>query len=177
MNFHFIVVFAFVSIISATSDLFNNIDSVVSKFAKSFENFVTTAAAISCNLTNVYYTEKEVTDVIQNFISGIETQLNETKTELPSQVSQILNGFCGLLTPVLGEPDYIDSVIAQYQKLSDVIINYLYSLVGKTDEEIHYAFCGKTPATFWNYFITLDEVFNTELTNLNASLNTLICIP
>lgn len=171
MKFRFIVIVVFISINGTSADLFANVSSVVNDFVTAFTNFITTGIATGCaSFADAYNTETNVTSMIANFSTGIETQFLNIETELPSRVSQISSDYCGLLN------NYTTSVIDQFQNFTADVTGYVDLLVGQPDKYIHRAFCGQEPGTVWDYYTNALTVFNNQLNNLNGIINELCAL-
>lgn len=173
-----VVSFAFLSIVGATSNVNEDVESVVlDDFASDFKTFIQNGINTGCDaFADIYFTGSNVTNWINNFATEITAELIEIETALPSQVSQVLSDFCEPLNYLLGVPNYITSVINLFEGLASDVRNFLYNLVGKTDIWIHQALCGNRPGTVWDYFLNLYAIFIFRVKLLNPLLNSLLCI-
>lgn len=178
MKVHFVVIFAFLSIVGASSNLIVNVYSVVQKeFARSFEEFINNGIRTGCDLfASIYFTGTNVTNMIENFASGITAKSREIQTKLPPQVSQILSDFCDPLNYLLGVPNYITCIVNLFNSLANDVVNFLYNLFGKPNQSIHQAFCGDKPGTLTDYFTNLYAIFINRFTPLDSLLYNLLCV-
>lgn len=180
MKLHFIVFLAILSTICTTTAsqmTDDNFQIAVSNSGSNFIEFLNQGIAAGCNaFKDIYLTTTDLTNMIDNFANNIVAKVNEIKAALSSQLSQILALLCGPLNYLFGGTT-IKSVFDLFDGFGNDAVKFLYSLVGQTDESIHYAFCGKdNPGTVWNYFINLYTIFSGKVTALSQLLSNLCVV-
>lgn len=162
----------FVMVGTTTSTSIEDAENLVQKTGKYLQEFIRNQTLFACETAkNIHVAQLDWLDVVDKVTDEFKDEVAKSQAELSSQLKKLLSELCGPIKFLFSGSKFVTKAQDSLKSFGDVVVGFLYELIGRASESLHSAFCGEDdPGSLWKKFQRLYKLLSKRIDGLSPLL-------